>query len=61
MFYARFVRMIALYGAREDEAGKLVHRLQSEMETLWLFLKQEGVSAMKNHAERLLRFAVLWR
>lgn len=61
MFYARFIRLIALYGGREDEAGTFVRRLQSEMETLWLFLKQEGVSATNNHAERLLRFAVLWR
>jgi len=38
-----------------------LRRLQSEMENLWLFLRQEGVSATNNHAERLLRFAVLWR
>ena len=61
MFYARFLRLIALYGGREDDAGKLVRRLQSEMENLWLFLRQEGVPATNNHAERLLRFAVLWR
>jgi len=61
MFYARFLRLIALYGGREDDAGKLVRRLQSERENLWLFLLQEGVSATNNLAERLLRFAVLWR
>jgi transposase len=48
-------------GREEEEARKFVRRLKSEMETLWLFLKQEGVSATNNHAERLLRFAVLWR
>jgi len=34
MFYTRFLRLIALYGGREDVAGKLVRRLQSEMENL---------------------------
>jgi len=46
-------------GASPD-AGKLVRRLQSERENFWLFLRQECVSATNNHAERLLRFAVLW-
>jgi hypothetical protein len=28
---------------------------------LWLFLKEQGVAPTNNHAERTLRFAVLWR
>ena len=31
------------------------------MKHLWLFLQEKGVSPTNNHAERLLRFAVLWR
>jgi transposase len=61
MFYARFIRMIGLYHEQQDEAGRLVRRLQREMDCLWLFLKENGVSSTNNHAERTLRFAVLWR
>lgn len=61
MFYARFHRLISTYGDRKDEAGTLVRRLRDEMENLWLFLQEEGVSPTNNHAERLLRFAVIWR
>jgi len=61
IFYASFLSPIALYRGQEDDAGKLVRRLQSERENFWLFLRQECVSATNNHAERLLRFAVLWR
>ena len=28
---------------------------------MWVFLYEEGVTPTNNHAERLLRFAVLWR
>ena len=31
------------------------------MNALWLFLVEEGVAPTNNHAERMLRFAVLWR
>lgn len=60
-FYARLMRLIALHSGREDDAGKLVRRIQREMGALWLFLIEEGVSPTNNHAERMLRFAVLWR
>ena len=30
-------------------------------EHLWLFLQEPGVAPTNNHAERMLRFAVLWR
>ena len=61
MFYARFIRMIGLYHEQQDEAGRLVRRLHREMESLWLFLHKNGVTPTNNHAERTLRFAVLWR
>jgi transposase len=28
---------------------------------MWVFLDEEGVTPTNNHAERVLRFAVLWR
>ena len=61
MFYARFIRLVSTYSDRTDDAGKLTRRLIDEMDHLWLFLKEAGVAPTNNHAERLLRFAVLWR
>lgn len=61
MFFARLKRMISMYGDRKDDAGKLVRRLEREMEHLWLFLQESGVAPTNNHAERMLRFAVIWR
>ena len=61
MFYARFIRLIGLYREQPDEVGQLVRRLHREMANLWLFLQENGVSPTNNHAERTLRFAVLWR
>ena len=61
MFYARFIRLVSKYFDRQDDTGKLTRRLVQEMDHLWLFLKEAGVEPTNNHAERLLRFAVLWR
>ena len=61
MFYARLIRLIGLYRDQPDEAGQLVRRLHREMDSLWLFLQENGVTPTNNHAERTLRFAVLWR
>jgi transposase len=61
MFYARLIRLIVLYREQPDEAGRLVRRLQRELDCLWLFLQENGVAHTNNHAERNLRFAVLWR
>lgn len=60
-FYARFIRLTTLYCDRKDAAGQFARRLQREMENLWVFLHHEGVAPTNNHAERMLRFAVLWR
>jgi len=60
-FILRFKRLISIYGDRKDDAGRLVRRLELEMEHLWLFLQEPGVAPTNNHAERMLRFAVLWR
>jgi transposase len=60
-FYARLIRLIARNHERQDEAGRFARRLKREMDSLWVFLEKEGVSPTNNHAERMLRYAVLWR
>jgi transposase len=60
-WYARFCTLIGRYRARQDDAGRLVRRLQREMAALWVFLVEHGVEATNNRAERALRFGVLWR
>lgn len=60
-FFARFCHLIALYRDSKSEAGTLVRRLEEEMETLFVFLTEEGVAPTNNFGERMIRFAVLWR
>jgi transposase len=60
-FYARLIRLITLNEDRKDDAGRFARRLRREIDSLWTFLIDEGVSPTNNHAERMLRFAVLWR
>lgn len=58
---ARMQRLINLHKDRDDEVGRLVRRIDEEMEHLRMFLHYHGVEPTNNHAERTLRFAVLWR
>lgn len=60
-FYARLLHLIARNHDRDDAAGVFARRLQRELDHLWVFLVEQGVSPTNNHAERMLRFAVLWR
>ncbi len=60
-FYARFNRLIALYIDSDSEAGKFVRHLDTEMDSLFTFLLEEGVDPTNNFGERMLRYAVLWR
>ncbi len=60
-FYARLIRLISTYEDRKDDAGRFARRILREIESLWTFLVEEGVAPTNNHAERMLRFAVLWR
>jgi len=60
-FFARFCHLIALYRDSQSEAGTFVRRLEDEMESLFVFLTEEGVEPTNNFGERILRFAVLWR
>jgi len=43
------------------KAGALCRDLRDKWEALWTFLLHAGVEPTNNHAERLLRPAVLWR
>ncbi|MBU4354686.1 MAG: IS66 family transposase [Proteobacteria bacterium] len=60
-FYARFIHLITRNLDYEDDRGKFARRLLRELECMWVFLDEEGVTPTNNHAERVLRFAVLWR
>lgn len=60
-WYARFCHLIDRYHERSDDAGRLVRRLAREMTSLWVFLREHGVDATNNLAERGLRFGVIWR
>jgi transposase len=58
---ARLCKWIDQYHDRPDEAGRFTRRLLREMDSLWVFLAQQGVEPTNNRAERALRFGVLWR
>lgn len=60
-FYARLIHLIVRHHERKDAAGVFARRLERELESLWIFLLEQGVSPTNNHAERMLRYAVLWR
>ncbi len=60
-FYARLCRLIALYRDSDSDAGRFVRHIEKEMDSLFTFLLEEGVDPTNNFAERIIRFAVLWR
>lgn len=60
-FYARLIHLIAKHRDRQDAAGVFARRLEREIDSLWVFLVENGVSCTNNFAERMLRYAVLWR
>ncbi len=60
-FYARLCRLIALYRDSDSDAGRFVRHIEQEMDSLFTFLLEEGVEPTNNFAERMIRFAVLWR
>jgi len=59
-FYARLIRLITLNRDRQDEAGGFPQAAQGNR-LLVAFPGSRGVSPTNNHAERMLRFAVMWR
>ncbi|MDH5299525.1 MAG: IS66 family transposase, partial [Desulfobulbaceae bacterium] len=60
-FYARLCRLIALYRDSKSDAGKFVRSIEEHMDSLFTFLLKEGVEPTNNFAERMIRYAVLWR
>jgi transposase len=60
-FYKRLLELIARYRDDRNAAGTFARRLEREITHLWVFLEQEGVAPTNNHAERMIRFGVLWR
>jgi hypothetical protein len=60
-WYARFGTLIDRYHARQDDAGRLVRRVQRAMASLGVFLCEPGVEPTNNRAARSVRFAMMWR
>jgi hypothetical protein len=60
-WYARLCTLIDRHSDRRDDAGRFARRLLRVMDSLWVFLAQQGVEPTNNRAERALRFGVLWR
>ena len=60
-FYARFISLITRNREKKNDASRFAARLFREIDSLWLFLEESGVSPTNNHAERMLRYAVCWR
>lgn len=60
-WYARMVHLLDQCRLRRDETGTFARTLEREMGALWTFVVEEGVEPTNNRAERVLRFAVLWR
>ena len=60
-FYSRLLLLLMLYEGADDDAGQLARSIAREIESLWVFLDENGVEPTNNRAERALRFAVLWR
>ena len=50
-WYARLCHLIDQYHDRADDAGRFVRRLLREMDSLWVFLVQQGVEPTNNRAE----------
>jgi len=48
-----------LHEGADDEAGQLARSIGKELESLWVFLDENGVEPTNNRSERALRFAVL--
>jgi transposase len=60
-FYSRFLFLLMLYEGADNDAGQLARSIGKELESLWVFLDENGVEPTNNRSERALRFAVLWR
>jgi len=59
-FYSRLLLLLMLHEGADDEAGQLARSIGKEIESLWVFLDENGVEPTNNRSERALRFAALW-
>jgi transposase len=57
----QFHTLLSWGSALTGQPGALCRDLQEKWEALWTFLWHPGVEPTNNHAERVLRPAVLWR
>jgi transposase len=60
-FYLRLLLLLILHEGADNDAGKLARSIGGQLESLWVFLENDGVEPTNNQSERALRFAVLWR
>jgi len=58
---ARMQRIINKYASQDNDLGKLLRRIASELESLRFFMHRADVDPTNNLAERTLRYAVIWR
>jgi len=60
-FYSKLLLLLMLHEGGDDPAGELARSIARQLESLWVFLDENGVEPTNNRSERALRFAVLWR
>lgn len=60
-WYARLCKLINRYHDQDDDAGRFARRLLRERDSLWVFMRHQGVDPTNNRGERALRFGVQWR
>jgi len=60
-WYARLCKWINRYHDQDDDAGRFARRVLRELDSLWVFLRHQGVEPTNNRGERALRFGVQWR
>jgi transposase len=60
-FYSRLLLLLMLHEGADDPAGELAREIVRNLESLWVFLEEQGVDPTNNRSERALRFGVIWR
>ena len=60
-WYARLCKLINRYHDQDDDAGRFARRLLRERDSLWVFMRHQGVDPTHNRGERALRFGVQGR
>jgi transposase len=60
-FYSELLLLLMLHEGGDDPAGELARSIARQLESLWVFLDEDGVEPTNNRSERALCFAVLWR